>query len=229
MWRGEGRAMAGVEGDSVTELAEHCREETARFGRREQTDDRFCFELLRRALLRLQADAFGHVFAIYQGQVLAWIQRDSRFPRTGESADYFVNQALGNFYFAVRGEKFERFPTLQSALAYLKMTTHSVVTQFLRDHAPPAAELDDAAAAVGMPDPMLEQRLDAHALWDRICQLIPDERNRHLAHCVFVQQMRPREIVRAFPALWHSERDVTVALYRIRVTLRADPVLRTWR
>ncbi len=220
--------MPGVEDASVDALALRCQEETARFGLRQPTDDRFCFELLRRALLHGKDDAFSHVFTIYHAQVSAWVQRDSRFQRTGESAEYFVNQALSNFYFAVRGAKFERFPTLQHALSYLKMTTYSVITQFLRDFQPLASEQEEAATEVGVRDPSLEQRLDAHALWDCICKLLPEERSRHLAHCVFVQGMRPREIVKAFPALWQSERAVTVALYRLRTTLRADPVLQAW-
>ena len=221
--------MAGADGYSVAELALRCQEETARFGRREPSDDRFCFELLRRALGQGLSEAFGHVFRIYQAQVYAWVLRDSRFVRTAETAEYFVNQALSNFYFALRGAKFARFPALANALAYLKMTTHSVITQFLRDSAAPPTEPEEAAAASGAPDPALEQRLDAQALWERICAHLPDERSQHLAHCVFVQEMRPREIVRAFPQQWQSEREVTVALYRIRVALRADPELRAWR
>jgi hypothetical protein len=220
--------MADVQGASVAELALRCQDETIRFSRREPTDDRYCFELLRRALLNRQEDAFSHIFTIYQSQVLAWVQRDSRFAQSGESAEYFANQALSTFYFAVRGEKFARFPTLQNALAYLKMTTHSVVSQFLRDHAPTTYDEDDELLQTGSQDPALEQRLDAQALWERICQLLPDQRLRHLAHCVFVQEMRPREIVRAFPSVWRSEREVTVSLYRVRVTLRSDPELRAW-
>jgi hypothetical protein len=220
--------MASVESLSVAVLAQHCQEQTARFSRREPTDDSYCFELLRRALGQGLDDAFSQVFGIFQALVLAWVQHDTRFARTGESPEYFVNHALSNFYFALRGPKFERFPTLQNALAYLKMTTHSVVTQYLRDLAQPPSMRDDAAAEVGQPDPALEQRLGALSLWERICALLPDPRSQHLAHCVFVQEMRPREIVRAFPGQWRSERDVTVALYRIRVLLRADPVLRAW-
>lgn len=220
--------MSGVQDSTVAELARLCQEETARFGRREATDDRYCFELFRRAFRHRMDDAFSQVFRIYQAQVFAWVQRDTRFPRTGESADFFVNQALGTFYFAVRGEKFDHFPTLQNALSYLKMTTYSAISQFLRDHVPVAAVQEASSIEVGEADPALEQRLDASALWERICQLVPDERLRHLAHCAFVQELRPREIVRAFPAFWRNEREVTVALYRLRVTLRSDPLLKAW-
>ena len=227
-WGSKVSGMSSVQNTSLAELGRLCQEETARFSRREPTDDRYCFELLRRALRHRVDDAFSLVFRTYQPQVLAWVQRDSRFPRTGESAEYFVNQALSNFYFAVRGEKFDRFPTLQNVLSYLKVTTYSAITQFLRDHLPVASEQEDGMAQVGATDPALEQRLDAHALWEHICQLIPDERLRHLAHCVFVQEMRPREVVRAFPSLWRNEREVTVALYRVRVTLRSDSDLKGW-
>jgi hypothetical protein len=71
--------------------------------------------------------------------------------------------------------------------------------------------------------------LDAHAqaeeLWEHVCSLLPDERDRLLARLVFVQGLRPREIVVAFPTHWRNERDVSVALYRVRRTLRSDAQL----
>ncbi len=219
--------MAGVSDLALGNLAQRCQEQTERFSRNELSDDRFCFELLRRALMFDLTDAFAHVYRIYERQVLAWLERDSRLARTHESAEHFANQAMSRFYFALRGPKFARFPTLQSVLAYLKVTTISVVTQFLRDMAPSDDPPVDGQEP-GAPDPRLEQRLGAQELWARVCALLPEERDRWLAHCAFVQGMRPREIVRAFPSRWRSEREVTLALYRIRSILRADPGLREW-
>ena len=62
-------------------------------------------------------------------------------------------------------------------------------------------------------------------LWLHICDLLPDPRDRLLAHCVFVQDLKPQQIVQEHSALWTNERDVSVAIYRIRRRLRNDPGL----
>jgi hypothetical protein len=43
---------------------------------------------------------------------------------------------------------------------------------------------------------------------------------------VFTLDMKPAEIVTAYPGRWADEREISVALYRIRRLLRQDPELR---
>ncbi len=47
-----------------------------------------------------------------------------------------------------------------------------------------------------------------------------------LAHCMFVEGLRPRQIVAAYPGSWRDEREVSVDAYRIRRLLRRDSQLR---
>ncbi|MFN8568034.1 MAG: hypothetical protein U0Z44_11075 [Kouleothrix sp.] len=57
--------------------------------------------------------------------------------------------------------------------------------------------------------------------------MLPDPRDRLLAHCAFAQGLRPREIVQAYRrARWNNERAVSIDLYRIRRMLRGDAELR---
>jgi len=51
-------------------------------------------------------------------------------------------------------------------------------------------------------------------------------RDRLLARCAFVEDLKPRQIVKAYPAHWKDEREVSVELYRLRRLLRNDPDLR---
>jgi hypothetical protein len=74
--------------------------------------------------------------------------------------------------------------------------------------------------------PDLGTRAEAAELWAYICDLLPDERDRLLARYAFVLDLKPRQIVELYPARWAGEREVTVALYRIRRLLRADAELR---
>jgi hypothetical protein len=209
----------------VGQLAQRCVEETEKFNRRQGNDPQFCFELLRRALAEGVAEAFTHVYQIYERQVIGWVYSHSRFAQTGESADYFARAALSAFYFALRGEKFAHFPSLQQTLAYLKLCVHTAIAQYLRDQRPAAAvSIETTGPLADTPD--LGTSAVVAELWAYICDLLPDERDRLLARCVFILGLKPRQLVELYPGRWADEREVSVALYRIRRLLRADPELR---
>ncbi len=210
---------------SVDELARRCAQETEKFNRRQLSDPQFCFELLRRALAEGNAEAFTRVYLAYERQVLGWVYSHNRFAQTGESAEYFARIALSSFYFALRGDKFRRFSSLPQVLVYLKLCVHTAIAQYLRDQQPhTTGSLNDTDEPGHTPD--LAERANASELWGQICRLLVVARDRQLARCVFLQGLRPRDIVEAYPEHWSSEREVTVALYRIRRILRSDPELR---
>jgi hypothetical protein len=210
---------------SLDDLAQRCASETDKFNRHEIGDPQFCFELLRRALAEGLSEAFTRVYQIYERQVLAWVHSHSGFGRTGESADYFVSAAWSTFYFALYGSKFADFSALPQVLTYLKRCVHTAIAQYLRDQQPaPATPLEDAPHAAHTPD--LGTRIAAGEVWRRIERLLPDPSDRLLARCVFVEDLKPRQIVKAYPSHWNNERQVSVELYRIRRLLRNDPDLR---
>jgi hypothetical protein len=216
--------MAFLTSMSNDELAQRCAEETEKFNSRQANNPEFCFELARRALADESAEAFTHVYQIYERQVMNWVYSHNRFSQTGESPDFFATSAMRTFYFALRGEKFDRFPSLPQVLAYLKMCVHTAIAQYLRDQQPSMlTQLDDATGVAHTPN--LEERTDAAELWRYICRLLPDERDRLLARCAFLLDLKPRQIVTEYPNQWHTEREVSVALYRIRRVLRNDPEL----
>lgn len=208
----------------VTDIAQRCAEETDKYSRKLDNDPRFCFELLRRALAERVPDAFTHVYQIYERQVTKWVYQHRGFPLTGESAEYFTSAAFQSFYAAVQGAKFDRFPTLATLLSYLKTCVHTAVARHLRDSERDVVQpLDETNAPADAPN--LSARVEARELWAHICRLLPDERDQLLARCSFVLGLKPRHICVAYRGYWNSERDVTVALYRIRRTLRTDPEL----
>jgi len=212
----------------LNDLARRCQEETIRFKQRLEHDDRFCFELLRRALQLMQNDAFTAVYRIYEPQVLAWARSNSRLAATGQSAEYFVNGAFGAWYFALRGPKFERFPTLQKVLAYLQVTVYSAIRQIRPLPAPPPQPPDQEPLDLPAPDPDPSARARFQELWKHVCVVLPDKLDQLLSYCALVLGMKPSEITIKFPRHWKDAREVTVALYRIRARLRNDPELGNW-
>ena len=216
--------MSVTSGLTIDELAQRCAEETDKFTRWQDNDPQFCFELLRRALADQSDEAFTYVFRVYERPVTNWVYHHSRFPLTGESAEFFTGAAFRAFHAALQGSKFERFPTLAAVLSYLKTCVHTAIAQYLRDEERgQTMPLDGAGELAETPD--LGQRAEAGELWAHICRLLPDERDRLLARCAFALGLKPREICVVYHNYWSNERDVSVALYRIRRILRADPEL----
>ncbi len=211
---------------SVNDLAERCTEETRKFTRHEADDPQFCFELLRRALLNDAPDAFAQVYRIYEPLVRRWIYNYSRFIQTGEDVEYFANAALSKFYFALRGPKFEQFDSLAKVLLYLKRCIHTEIAQHIRSQsmldAIPLPE-DDLT-----PAPKTESDLAARELWTRITVLLSDEKDRKLARCLFIEDMKPAQVFSSYPDDWDSPRDVSVARQRITRILRRDATICSW-
>ena len=216
--------MALLTNVSNDDLAQRCAEETEKFNSRQENNPEFCFELMRRALADQSDDAFTRIYQIYERQVLNWVYSHTRFTQTGESADFFASSAIRTFYFALRGEKFERFPSLPQVLSYLKMCVHTAIAQYLRDQQPTALTPLDSVSEVSHTI-NLDSGIDAAELWAYICRLLPDDRDRLLARCVFLLDLKPRQIVAEHPSQWRNEREVSVALYRIRRVLRNDQEL----
>lgn len=209
----------------IAELASRCAEENANYARQQPSDPQFCFELLRRAVADGISDALVHIFATYESQVTRWVHQHSGFEQTGESAEYFARAALNAFYFAMRGERFARLPGLAHALAYLKVCVHTCIAQHLREQRRrPALPLERADAVEHHAD--FEGAVAARELWDLVAGLLAEPADRTLARCAFVLEMKPRQIVRAYPQLWASERAVSLDLFRIRRLLRSSPALR---
>ncbi len=206
-------------------LALRCQEETEKFNRRLVSDTRFCFELLRRALAEGTAEALTRMYQIYERQVLGWVYRHPAYLRTGEDAEYFAGAALTSFYFALRGPSFARFDALPKVLAYLKLCVHTAISQYLRDQRPAQAEpFAEGEEPSSLPD--LGAGAEAAELWGHILRLLPDPRDQLLARLAFIQDLKPRQILAAAPGLWANEREITLALYRIRRILRNDADLR---
>jgi len=209
---------------NLAQITEGCAEATSRYLHRLASDARFCFELMRRAFGERLDEALASFYQTYLPLLTSRARRHRLFDASSGDAEYFARVALANFYRVCSGEAFlAKFNALPGALAYLYSCLHSVIVQDVRDN-PPEAELDDERAATGE----YAQAADVSAsdLWAHIRAVLADADDEQLAWQRFVLEMKPAEIVRASPGRWASEREVSVALQRIRRHLRADATLR---
>ncbi len=215
---------------SVRDLAHHCGEETAKFRQQQAYDSHYCFELMRRALLENTSEAFTRVYQVFEPQVQRWVYAHPRFQQTDESVEYFASAAFSSFYFALRGEKFAQFNSVARVLTYLKLCVHSAIAQYIRDQhleeMLPLLPLDDIREVAHTTD--FSDKMQARDLWEYICKLLPNEEDQELANYVFVQGLKPAEIIKLVPGKWRNEREISVALQRIRRILRKDERLKGW-
>ena len=210
---------------TTEELTAECYEETIRFYHTNQSNSPSCYELFRRALDDYDQKAFAAIYRIYEQQVLSWITKHPVFWLTNSTRDDYVSIAFSRFYFALKGNVAD-FPSVDRILSYLKSCVHTAVYQEYRKQKKNIAEdpIDDFELPVQSPD----QPYGFEDLWTHLCTLIPDAVDQVLMRYAFVEQLKPRVIAAKYPEHWESARDVSLALYRIRRKLRADPELRKW-
>jgi hypothetical protein len=211
---------------NTEDLARLCAEETSKYFRKVANDTRYCMELLRRALVDFQEEALNAVRLIYEPQLHQWIYRHPQFEKTREDVDFFSSGAFSKFYFALRGPKFLDFPSLAHVLQYMKSCVHTAIASYVRDQS-----LDDLLPEsfdIAQSSPLNEE-VEADRLWQTISSLLPDEVSRLLARCVFVWDMKPREIVAHFPELALDEHQISTRIYRIRQMLRSHDVMAPWK
>ena len=72
--------------------------------------------------------------------------------------------------------------------------------------------------------------IDDHAdrLWELIERALPDRRERLLAYLLFVQKLKPREVVRLAPKDFPTAQEVYRLARNILDRLRRNPLLLRW-
>ena len=119
---------------SNRDLACGCSEETNKFLRQSVSDDRFCLELFRRAIVKRDDEAWASIYQQYAPLVLTWVtQHQSTALLLGQDGSApLVNAAFAKFAQALTPAKIGNFDSLAAILKYLKMCVHSVVSDEIR-------------------------------------------------------------------------------------------------
>jgi RNA polymerase sigma factor (sigma-70 family) len=221
---------------SINELARCCSEETNKFLKQSASNDRFCLELFRRAIVKRDDDAWACIYQQYAPLVLTWVtQHQSAAPLLGQDGSGpLVNAAFAKFSQALTAAKMGNFDTLAAILKYLKMCVHSVVADEVRARQSRQYEetLDALEHEPASDDPAEDvvSSISAQGLWQVIQEELNGEDERILIYLAYVQGMKPSEISsqhrKHFPTVDDVYRIKRNVLERLRRNRRLQLIFR---
>lgn len=203
---------------SINELARCCSDETNKFLRQNVSNDRYCLELFRRAIVKRDDDAWACIYAQYAPLVLTWVtQHQSAAPiLSQDGSSPLVNSAFAKFAQALTPAKMENFDSLAAILKYLKMCVHSVVADEVRSRQArqyeEALELIEHEPASDDPADDVVSNISAQGLWQVIQEELNGEDERVLIYLAYIHGMKPSEISTQHKRLFPTVDDV----YRIK-------------
>jgi hypothetical protein len=215
---------------AVDELAHRCRQETSNYFKHHAHDDRYCFELFRRAIQEQDHDAWDVICIQYQSLVTGWVSQHSGFESSGEEVEYFVNGAFGKISGTLSAEKFQSFSDLGYLLRYLKMCVHSVITDYNRaaDYADLSAldEAEDEQSPEMSPEDQALDHSNRQSFWDLTRTRLHDEKERLVIHGSFVLDLKPQEIYEHFQSVFSDVDEIYRVKQNIISRLRRDAEFR---
>ncbi len=234
--RGQGDSAPQPERLSINELARCCSEETSKFLKQSTSNDRYCLELFRRAIVNRDDDAWACIYSQYAPLVLTWVtQHQSATPLLGQDGSApLVNAAFAKFAQALTPAKMENFDSLAAILKYLKMCVHSVVADEVRARQArqyeETLELIEQEPASDDPADDVVSHISAQGLWQIIQEELNGEDERMLIYLAYIQGMKPSEISsqhrRFFPAVDDVYRIKRNVLERLRRNRRLQMMFR---
>ena len=170
--------------------------ELKRYRSKESVEDRYCVEILRRALIEQTDEAWSVLQHCFSEPIRVWSRshpsRDVALLR--DSEENYIAQTFSRFWYAVRDQHLE-FTTVFAALRYLHATLNGLMTDTLRSH------LRSRTREVSLPEPGLsgepsvEELFESESLWENIQSLLCDERERRIFYLLYYCGLKPREVV----------------------------------
>jgi DNA-directed RNA polymerase specialized sigma24 family protein len=196
---------------SVSALVEQCRREIGAYRRGEPSNEACGLELLRRAIVRGDQDAWRGLVQCFNETVRGWLHCHPRRESACrlESEDTYVALAFERFWQATSRQQVV-FKTLGAALAYLRASLHGAILDTLRAYSRPREVALPEPGEAG--EPQVEDQSDSNEVWEALQDMLPNERERRLAYLLYHCGLKPREIVRFCPQEWSDVQEI----YRLR-------------
>ncbi len=196
----------------VSELGEQCLLEINAYRRGEPSTDIYGVELLRRAIVWDDQEAWTSLQQCLTEVVRGWLRRhpSREIAARLDSEENYVTQAFARFWQAsTQGQRIE-FRTFAAALQYLRASLNSALLDTVRAYGRPKEIPLPEVGEAG--EPWAEDGSEGQELWEVIRSHVPNQREQRLTYLLFHCNLKPREIVRFCPEEFCSVEDI----YRLR-------------
>ena len=196
-------------------LAAYCLREIDHYRRGEPYTDTYAVELLRRATVEDDQEAWLWVHHCFGGLMRAWLHRHPKREAACrlESEEHYVAQAFERFWQATTANQRVGFSTLAAALQYLHASLHGAILDTLRAYVLPR---EVSLPEPGEPgEPHVEESTESSEVWEVLKTMLPNPREQRVAYLLFYCGLKPREMVRFYPQEWSS----VCEIYGLRRTI----------
>ena len=187
-------------------LATQCLREIDHYRRGEPSTDTYGVELLRRATVEDDQEAWVWVQHCFGELVRGWLHRHPKREAAChlESEETYVVLAFERFWQATTSNQRVEFSRLAAALQYLRASLHGAILDTLRASVRPRE--------VSWPEPgesQVEDSADTSEVFEVLKTMLPNPREQRVAYLLFHCGLKPREIVRLCPQEWSSVGEIS--------------------
>lgn len=216
----------------IDHVATRCAEESRIFFQGGTSDDSFCYELFRRAIVNRNSHAWELIFQQYRNLVSGWLRRNSAFSPVDSDVEELITITFTRFWHSLNPTKFTRFESLQALLRYLQMCAGSAVTDRLRrrrhDQLLDPIERRQNEIFGETPEQTVLADVERARFWAEIRGMLNDEQEELLIYSYFVLGLKPRQIHARFSTQFPDIEDVYRVKRNVLNRLRRAPGLEAW-
>lgn len=209
---------------SLPELAALCLAEIDNYRRGVSYTERYGLELLHRAILQSDQEAWAWVQHCFGGMVHGWVRRHPQRAMACrlQSEEHYVAQAFERFWQATACKQQLEFSRLSAALQYLRASLHGAILDTLRTYQRAWEVSKPVSGAFG--EPSIEGVTGGSEIWDLLKGLLPNPREQRLAYLLFYCGLGPKEIVQYCSSEWSSVTEISALRQTImeRILRHAD-------
>ena len=196
---------------SISALVEQCRREIGSYRRGELSNEAFGLELLHRAIVQGDQDAWAGLQQCFDDTIRGWLHSHPlrKVACQLESEETYMALALERFWQATARQQIV-FKTLAGALAYLRASLHGAILDTLRTYSRPREVALPEPGEAG--EPQVEDQVAGLQVWEALQTILPNKREQRLAYLLYHCGLKPREIVRFCSQEWSDVQEI----YRLR-------------
>ena len=193
---------------SLPALTAQCVEELDHYRRGEPCTEAYGLELLRRATMLGDQEAWAGVQHCFGGIVRGWLRRHPHREVACrlESEEQYMVQSFERFWHATAFNQRVEFSTLAAVLQDLRASLNGAILDTLRVYARPREVPLPGPGELG--EPLVEESSDHSGVLDTLRTILSNPREQRLAYLLFHCGLKPREIVRFCSQEWSDVQEI---------------------